>query len=65
MKRGIRKRAISRLSGFVGGICSRAGWGKLVELHASEKPVVVNSVFRIRNVGLRVPILGSAGHFYP
>ena len=37
----------------------------MVELHASEKPVVANSVFRILNVGLRVPILGSAGHFYP
>jgi hypothetical protein len=37
----------------------------MVGLNTSEKPVVAYSVFRIRNVGLRVPILGSADNFYP
>jgi hypothetical protein len=37
----------------------------MVELNNAEEPVVVNSVFRLRNAGLRVPIIGSADHFYP
>ena len=49
MKRGIRKRAIRRLSGFIGGNCSRVGGGKMVEQHATEKPVVLNSIFKILN----------------
>jgi hypothetical protein len=48
MKRGIRRRAIRRLSGFIEGNCSKVG-GRMVELNASEKPVVVNSVFKILN----------------
>jgi hypothetical protein len=37
----------------------------MVGLNTAEEPVVLNSVFRLRNAGLRVRIIGSADHFYP